>query len=250
MKLLIEQQSGKKYLVRDITEDFHTFSGVISCKDLKSKKNLVVSNTGKKFLQFTPTFPDIWEQLQRGPQAVLQKDIGLIIAKTGINGSSVVVDAGGGSGSLCLALANLAKKVIVYERNPEHYKLLARNITQSGIKNIELHQENIYDGIAAKEVDIITLDLPEPWRAIPAAEKVLVLGGHLVVYLPNLTQVQIFTDAVRKSSIKIVETIELLERKWKVEGEILRPEFQMLGHTGFLTFCRKLHDDTYKDKKN
>ena len=240
MKLLIEQQTGKKYLVKDITEDFHTFSGVISTKDLKSKKNLVISNTGKKFLQFIPTFPDIWEQLQRGPQAVLQKDIGLIMAKTGINSASVVVDAGGGSGSLCLALANIAKKVIFYERNPEHYKLLARNIAQSGMKNIELHPDDIYEGIAAKEVHGITLDLPEPWRAISAAENALVLGGHLAVYLPNLTQVKTFTDAARKSSITVVETVELLERKWKVEGDILRPEFQMLGHTGFLTFCRKV----------
>ena len=240
MKLLIEQQTGKKYLVKDVQEDFHTFSGTISRKDLKSSQKIVVSTTGKKFLQFTPTFPDLWEQLQRGPQMILQKDIGLIMAKTGINGSSLVVDAGGGSGSLCLALANIAKKVIVYERNPEHYHILAKNLALSGLKNIELHQEDIYDGVAAKNVDVITLDLPEPWKVLGLTEKALTPGGHMVVYLPNLTQVKMFTDAVRKSSITIIETIELLERKWKIEGEVMRPEFQMLGHTGFLTFCRKL----------
>ncbi len=240
MKILIEQQSGKKHLVKDIQEDYHTFSGVISAKDLKSSKKMVVSSTGKKFLVLTPTFPDILEQLQRGPQVMLPKDIGLILARTGINSSSIVVDAGGGSGSLCLALANVAQKVIVYERNAEHYKLLVRNVALSGLKNIELHSEDIYQGIAAKEVSLITLDLPEPWKAIGPAEKALALGGYLVAYLPNLTQVKIFVDALKKSSLVLNDTVELLERSWKIEGEIMRPEFQMLGHTGFLTFCRRL----------
>ena len=38
---------------------------------------------------------------------------------------------------------------------------------------------------------------------------------------------------------EVLETLELIERKWKIEDKIMRPEFQMLGHTGFLTFCRK-----------
>lgn len=242
MKILIEQQTGKKHLVKDVQEDYHTFSGVISAKELKSNKKIVVSSTGKKFLVLTPTFPDILEQLQRGPQMMLPKDIGLILARTGINSSSVVVDAGGGSGSLCLALANVAKKVIVYERNAEHYKLLVRNVALSGLKNIELHSEDIYQGIAAKEVSLITLDLPEPWKAIGPAETALALGGYLIVYLPNLTQVKIFVDAIKKSSLVLIDTVELLERTWKIEGEIMRPEFQMLGHTGFLTFCRRLKE--------
>ena len=71
------------------------------------------------------------------------------------------------------------------------------------------------------------------------AEEALKTGGFLVVYVPNLTQVKPFLDAVRRSRIKVLETVELLERTWKIEDKIMRPEFEMLGHTGFLTFCRK-----------
>ena len=129
---------------------------------------------------------------------------------------------------------------IVYEINPEHYKIVQKNISLLGAKNITVRQENIYDNIKEKDLDLITLDLPEPWQVIEHAEKSLKTGGHLVIYLPNLTQVQTFLNATRKSQINPLETIELIERKWKITDKIMRPEFQMLGHTGFLIFCRKL----------
>jgi len=237
-KILIEQRTGKKYPVKDLNENFHTQHGIILSKDLKSTKNIVESNKGKKFILLNPTFPDLWENLQRGPQVMQQKDIGLILSKTGINKNSKVVDAGGGTGALCLSLANVCKEVTVYEINPEHYKILSKNIQLSGIKNITLKQENIYDGIKEKNVDLITLDLPEPWRV--NVDKVLKNGAYLVAYLPNINQVKMFIDSTYRTNIKVLETVELLERKWKIEDRVMRPEFQMLGHTGFMVFCRRM----------
>ncbi len=238
-KILVHQKTGKKFLVKDLNEDFHTQYGIIPAAELKSQKEAVLSTKKEKFLLLNPTFPDLWENLLRGPQVMLPKDIGLIMAKTGINKNSKVVDAGGGSGSLCFSLANVCGEITVYEINPEHYAILQKNQQLFQLSNITLKQDNIYDGIAEKELDLLTLDLPEPWKVIPHAEKALKAGGYLVVYLPNLTQVLQFIDGVRKSKFTILETIELLERKWKIEERILRPEFEMLGHTGFLTFCRK-----------
>lgn len=239
-KILIEQNSGKKYLVKDINEDFHTSFGIIRSKDLKSKNSSIKSSTGKTFTLIDASFPDLWEQFQRGPQIMLQKDIGLIIAKTGINKDSEVVDAGGGSGSLCLSLANICKKVTVYEINPEHHKVVQKNITLSGLSNVTLKQDDIYKGIKEKNLDLLTLDLPEPWQVLKHAEKSLKEGGYLVIYLPNLTQMQKFLASLKGSSFKVLETVELLERKWAINEQIMRPEFEMLGHTGFMAFCRKL----------
>lgn len=239
-KLLIEQSTGKKFLVKDLNEDFHTSFGVVSSKDLKSKKTSIKSGTGKDFLLLDANFPDLWEQFRRGPQIMLQKDIGLIIAKTGINKDSEVVDAGGGSGSLCLSLANICKKVTAYEIHPEHHKVVYKNIALCGFTNITLKQEDVYQGIKEKELDLITLDLPEPWQVTKHAEKSLKTGGYLVIYLPNLLQMQKFLASLRGTSFKVLETIELLERKWFINEQIMRPEFQMLGHTGFMAFCRKM----------
>ena len=238
-KILIDVKSGKKFTVKDLNDSFHTSSGVISSKDLKSNKTIVESNKGKKFFLIEPTFVDFWENLKRGPQVMIQKDIGMILAKTGVNGKSKVVDAGGGSGSLCLSLANVCKEVTVYEINPEHYSVILKNVKQFGMKNVVLKQGNVYNGIKEKNVDLITLDLPEPWKVIEHASESLKSGGHLVVYLPNINQVKMFIDSTRRTNINVIETIELIERKWKIEDRVMRPEFDMLGHTGFLTFCRK-----------
>jgi len=236
---LIEKNTGHKFYAKDL-DDFHTSFGIIKAQDLKSKKTEVESSTGKTFLILEPTFPDLWENLKRGPQVMNQKDIGLILAKTGVNKHSKVVDAGGGSGSLCLSLANVCKEITVYEINPEHHDIIQKNIKLFGIKNVILKQGNVYQGIKEKDLDLITFDLPEPWQAVQHADKALKMGGYLVVYLPNLGQVKMFIDSTRRTGIKVIETLELLERKWKIEQKIMRPEFQMLGHTGFMTFCRKL----------
>jgi len=55
-------------------------------------------------------FPDILMKLKRGPQVILPKDAGMIIAISGIGKESVCVDAGAGSGWLAVTLGNIAKK--------------------------------------------------------------------------------------------------------------------------------------------
>lgn len=240
MKVLIEQKSGKKYLVKDLGVDFHTSVGVVSKKGLKSKKKEVVSNKGARFTVLEPSFVDLWEQIKRGPQIVLQKDIGLIIAKTGVNSKSRVVDAGGGSGSLCGYLANICKEVTTYETQKELVKVLEHNKKLMGLDNLKIKNKDIYKGMAERNLELIALDLARPWEVIKQAEKALKLGGYLVAYLPNITQVKILVDALKESSIRLQEVEELLERKWKVEGQVVRPEHEMLGHTGFLVLGRKL----------
>jgi tRNA A58 N-methylase Trm61 len=37
--------------------------------------------------------------------------------------------------------------------------------------------------------------------------------------------------------------MEVLFRTWKVEKEATRPDFEMVGHTGFLIFSRKVSGD-------
>ncbi len=240
MKLLIEAETGKSYLVKNLQDEFHTAHGAIKSADLRSNKTKVISSKGHTFQLFEAGFVDRWEQLQRGPQIMVPKDIGFILAHPGVNQHSNIVDAGGGSGSLCFSLANVCKEVVVYEHSADNVSLLNKNKQLLGLQNVTIKHQDIYDSIEEREIDLITLDLPEPWRALPPAETALKAGGFVVVYLPNLLQVKQYIDAAAESAITIIETVELLERKWKIEKNILRPEFQMLGHTGFLIMGRKL----------
>jgi tRNA (adenine57-N1/adenine58-N1)-methyltransferase len=236
-KILIDR-SGKKYLVKDLDDDFHTSKGVIKKEDLKKPE--AKTDKGKTFSVVEPNFIDLWENLKRGPQIIVQKDIGLIITKTGVNRNSKVVDAGGGSLSLSGYLGKFCKEVTTYEINRSLMTTLEYNKKLLGLTNIKIKNESIYDGIKEKNLDLITLDLAEPWRVLKHAETALKHGGFLVVYLPNLLQMKTFLDYLNQSKLEFLELEELMERKWKVEKNILRPEYDQLAHTGFLCFCRKL----------
>ncbi len=239
-KIVLHRKSKKIFLVKTLEDNFHTPFGTLAKEDLQSSKETIKSDKGELFTAIIPSFADLYQHLQRGPQIMIQKDIGLILAKTGVNATSRIIDAGGGSGSLCLSLANVCKEIFVYEVNPEHFDVVQKNIKLFGFTNVTLKQENVYKGIDETDIDLVTFDLPEPWLALEHAEKALKTGGWLVVYLPNLLQVKEFLDATKKTKIHVLETLELIERKWKIEEKIMRPEFEMLGHTGFLTFARKL----------
>src|SRR3989338_295761 len=105
-KLLISRND--RFLIKDTTKDFHTKHGFFKKDDLqKAKGSKIVSNTGKEFSIIDPSFIDLYRRIRRGAQIIPLKDIGLIVAETGINKTSKVVDAGAGSGALCCFLANI-----------------------------------------------------------------------------------------------------------------------------------------------
>ena len=95
--------------------------------------------------------------------------------------------------------------------------------------------------IPEKDVDVITLDLPEPWKALSAADKALKIGGFIVSYSPTTPQVSDFTAAAAKNkNLLYVKTIEIIQREWEFNERVVRPKSQQIGHSGFLTFLRKV----------
>lgn len=88
-------------------------------------------------------------------------------------------------------------------------------------------------------MDVVILDLPEAELVLQHAEKSLKSGGFLVAYLPNTTQVSTFVEASKKFSFVVEKIVENIERNWKFEGRIARPENMGLMHTAFLVFLRR-----------
>ncbi len=241
MKILLTK-TGRKFFVKDVEHDFHCQYGYVKANELKKAKagDRLKTNTGNELLVAEPQFIDLYQKIKRGPQIIAPKDIGSIIAETGINKNCVVVDAGGGSGALCFFLANICKKVITYEVREDFVEILKKNKEFLSLKNITIKNKDIYNGIDEKKLDLITLDLPEPWKVIGHAEKALKPGGFLVSYSPSIPQVSDFAEAVKKSELIVLKTKEVLERKWEFDERKIRPYTKMLAHTGFLTFCRKV----------
>ncbi len=131
-------------------------------------------------------------------------------------------------------MGRYAKKVISYDINKENIALAQKNLKFLQIENVEIKEGNVYEKIEEKDADILTLDLPEPWRVNLDCVK---NGGTIIVYLPSITQVAEFCSTTKEHVEKVVE---LLEREWHVEGKKVRPKSDMLGHTAFLIIVRKL----------
>ena len=104
----------------------------------------------------------------------------------------------------------------------------------------EVVERDVYEGIEEAGFDRIVLDLPEPWRVIPHAEKALRPGGILLSYLPTINQVATLRAAMVHSRFAMAETSEVLRRTWHVEERSVRPDHRMVAHTGFLTTARLL----------
>jgi len=241
-KILITKQ-GKKFYAKNINQDLHTQYGFIKKEELKKAKegSILKSNTNKEFFVFAPYFIDLYRKIKRDAQIIPLKDVGIIIAETGINKKSRVLDAGSGSGALACFLASIAKEVITYEIREDFIEIVKLNIEFLGLNNIKIKNIDIYSKIDDKNIDVAILDLPEPWNALENCSKALKFGGFLVSYSPSVPQVADFVNAVRKNeSFVYLKTVEIAEREWEVEERRVRPKSKGIGHSGFLSFARKV----------
>ena len=235
---------GKKQYVPTVSQDYHCADGVVKKADLAKKHGAVSTNKGICFSLFEPLFIDKYEKITRHAQIMTLKDIGAILAHAGVTKNSVVLDAGSGSGAVACALAVHAKKVATFDIDDRSLEATKKNVEFLGLKNVAVKKGNIYNTDEIKKAaggtfDVFVLDVPQPWDALQTAQTMLKPGGFLVSYSPQTTQVHAMVVAAKKMGLIHVQTIEIIQRSWQVDEQRCRPDFQSLGHTGFLSFLRR-----------
>ncbi|MEM7825592.1 MAG: tRNA (adenine-N1)-methyltransferase [Candidatus Aenigmatarchaeota archaeon] len=239
--LLLSKESS--YLVNVKKKKFHTKDGIFLLEELFKKKfgDRIKTHLGKEFIIAKPSILDILEKIERLPQIIMPKDLGLILGYTGTGQGSLVVDAGTGSGFLSLFLANYVYpgKVVTYENNKKFTRVAKKNIKFSGLKNIRLKQKDITKGIDERNVDLITLDLKDAEKVVEHAYKALKAGGWLVVYSPYIEEVSSVVKKMEEKGFCNIKTVENIVREWQVE-KYTRPKTIGIMHTGWLTFGRKV----------
>ena len=233
---------AQDYFIKDESKDFHTKYGIIKSADLKKADGTKVkSSTDKEYFVFSPVFIDFYKRIRKYAQTIPLKDIGFILATTGIGENSVVLEAGGGSGGFSCFISRFVKKVISYDIEDKSIEMMNENIKNLEIKNIKIKKLNIYEKIDDKNVDLVLLDLPEPWQAIENANKALKAGGFLVIYTPSINQMQQAMNRIAEyEGLLPKKTVELVEREWKVAGQVVRPTSRSNIHSGFISFVRKI----------
>ena len=183
---------------------------------------------------------DLQSNLKRGPQIISPKDIAWIIYKSGLSSGETVIEAGSGSGALTLALTQAVApngRVVTFENNSKHFKIAERNVSMSPWSEIvHIKDQELNDNTEIIPAASIVLDLPNPWDIISWAQKSLRIGGFLICYIPTVNQVQKLVEALE--GWQEIEIIETIQRSWQSKQNALRPQSNMLGHTGFIVSAR------------
>ena len=228
----------EQWYVPDASRDFHCSVGVITKDRLKPG---VITIRGAEILIVPAQFADRAKSIRRKAQIITRKDVGAIAGHCGLTKDSVVVESGAGSGGSTVLFAAIAKHVYAYEIDPESVALVRENLTRVGLANATVTCADFYDDgvIPAHEADLVLLDLPEPWRAFSSALRAAALGGYVVAYTPSIVQAQRFVNGLPKGLLH-ERTVETIERSWKIKGDAVRPDTESIGHTAFLTYCRKV----------
>ena len=244
--VVLRQREGISYLVA-LRPEPQTIEGV-GVVDLRpligAPPGTAVTWAGASFRATRPALPDLLGHLRRKAQIVTPKDAMYLLYLAGVGPGHHVAEAGSGSGALTTVLAysvGTEGHVVSFDRRGEFLDVARRNVAAAGLADrVEFHERDVQSaGIEGGPFDAIVLDLPEPWSVIPSARSCLRAGGRVAVYTPTYNQLERAVHALRSERFEEVRSVELLERALHVGEGGTRPDFDMLGHTGFLSGARK-----------
>ena len=244
--VVLLDEKGKKTLLR-IEEGMKKIRGlgVFDPARLKGKKIGEKTRIGnREFIIMKPSVVDKIETIERKAQIILPKDSSMIALYCDVKNGDTIIEGGVGSGALTIILANLVRpdgKIISYEKRNDFAEIAKRNIDNAGLGEfVEIKIGDVTEKIDEKDADAVILDIPNPWDAVKNAYNALKMCGHFCSYSPTMNQVEKTVKTLREHNFVEIKTFENLQREIVVGEGGVRPSFDMLGHTGYVTFARKI----------
>ncbi len=199
---------------------------------------------GRPFHVLRPSLADRVSQLRRRAQIVTPKDAQALLYLAGISPGSRVAEAGSGSGGLTLFLAHAVGPtghVDSFDIRETHQAVARSNVSQAGyLDRVTFHPGDVRAGVSLRDLDAWVLDLPDPWEAIPGLLPSLRPGGSIATYTPPYNQLERTVRVFQELGLSDLRAEEHLVRGLHVGEGGTRPEFEMLGHTGFLASARRI----------
>jgi len=150
----------------------------------KSAGDIITTHSGSEFTVRVPRPTDFFTYGKRSGAPMLPKDIGLVIAYTGMNHNDDVLDAGTGSGIAAIYFGGVARSVKTYEVRPEFSTLAMKNITEAKLTNVEA-------AVQAMAGDALEIQFRQP----PHQQGLTIRGCHDEGFqLPGLHRVRVRDD--------------------------------------------------------
>lgn len=243
-KALFIDSKQRRYLVTLNSEgEFHSHAGYVPHSQVIGSEpgRILESTKGAKYTVLRPTLEDFVVEMPRGAQVIYPKDLAPMCMLGDIYPGVRVFETGIGSGALSMTMLRWGAHITGVELREDFLNRAQANVRsflgEDALTRYNVQLGDSYDTIPDQPFDRVMLDLPEPWRVTPHAEKVLTPGGLLVAYTPSITQAVQVRESLGKGWVD-QRTLEVLHRTWHIEGMAVRPDHRMVAHTAFLTVAR------------
>ena len=213
---------------------------------------------GWEYAVMRPRLADYVLSMPRGAQIMYPKDIAQVIQLGDIRSGMRVLESGAGSGAMSVNLLDAVGErghLTTIELRPEFAKVAQANATlyYGEAPSWWDLKTGDFDSVAAELpehwFDRIMLDnmtpdmLPEALEMIPSFIETEISGGVSLdtIRAYTTTQMSRMAEALRAAGCWTEPQIqESFERTWKAQGLAVRPDHQMIGHTGFLVISRAM----------
>ena len=256
--VLFFYNNSKKWLTKiSKNEQLHTHIGVIKHSDAIGMEygSRLVTNKDKYVYLFEPTIHDFVMKIQHGTQIVYPKDLGYIVARTGLTSGKKVVEIGTGSGSLTSFLAGIVKPrghVYTYDVEEKFMAIAQKNISKAGIsKYVTMEKLDFKKAkkIPHSEIDLVVVDLGDSWNVVPQARKMLKGSGSFVAICPTMNQLEKLVTVLIQNEFSDIECTEQILRYIDAREGKTRHAFHGIGHTTYIAYARKAFFDKKSVKK-
>lgn len=227
----------REYFVLTGPGTLSTDKGLIDLEDVARAEpgQVITTHTGYDFATILPRAPDFFAHARRTGAPMLPKDIGLVIAYSGMNRHDRVLDAGTGTGIAAIYFGGIAQEVVTYEARPEFAAIAEKNVREAGLDNVTVISGDVLS--AEGMYDIVHYDMTIGPEHVRFAHAILRHGGFLACYTPFIEYlIGVLDEAARLFTE--VKAVECQEREMTRTKRGTRPSTRV-GHSGYITIARK-----------
>ncbi|EEQ43916.1 tRNA (adenine-N(1)-)-methyltransferase catalytic subunit TRM61 [Candida albicans P60002] len=188
---------------------------------------------GYGFIHLLHPTPELWTlSLPHRTQIVYSPDSSYIIQRLNVKPGSRVIEAGTGSASFTHSFARtvtLSGKVFTYEFHEPRYLEAKKELEEHKLDNTTItHRDVCNDGFSIDnefiEGDVVFLDLPSPWDAIPHLDSVISTSkaAGICCFSPCIEQVDRTVRALEENGWTEIEMVEVAAKRWSARKEMVR----------------------------
>ena len=166
-----------------------------------------------------------------------------------------VLEIGTGSGSLTTFVASIVSPrghVDTFDVEDKFMIIAKKNIEKAGMsKYVTMHKQDLKVArkMPVSDVDMVIIDLGDPWTVIPQARKMLKGSGFVVAICPTMNQLEKISSAFVANQFSDIDCTEHILRHIEAREGKTRHSYRGIGHTTYIAIARKVFFDKDRIKK-